>query len=102
MDAVINRIIEIEKQCAMEIEQAEDVSREKIEAHRRALLEKREREQARITSADGTRATQAIAALKKRTEEESLISGKNYESRFRDPVLAETVKEKIVAILLTE
>lgn len=102
MDAVITRIIEIEKQCAMEIEKASDVSSEKIEAHRRALLEKKEREQSRITAADDTRATQAIEALKKRTEAESLASGRDYESRFQDPALIETIKEKIVTILLTE
>ena len=102
MNAVITRIIEIEKQCTMEIQQAEDVCREKIEAHRRALMEKKERECARIIAADDTRVTQAIEALKKRTEAESLASGRDYESRFQDPALVEAIKEKIVAILLTE
>jgi hypothetical protein len=102
MDAVITRIIEIEKQCAMEIKQAEDLCREKIEAHKRDLKEKKGGEYARIMAAGDARATQAIEALKKQTESAFLAAGRDDESRFQDPALTKTIKEKILVILLTE
>lgn len=94
--------MEIEKQSSKEIEQAENVSQKKIEAHRRALMEKKEKECARIIAEYGAMVIQAIEALKKRKEAEFLASGKDYESRFQDPALVDAVKEKIFAILLTE
>jgi len=43
MDAVIKRIMEIEKQSAMEIERSEDACRKNIEVHKRALDQKKEK-----------------------------------------------------------
>jgi hypothetical protein len=100
MDAVITRIIEIEKQSAMDVERAEDACRRNIEAHRQTLEQKKESSHADIISAENTRLTQALEALKKRTEEASIVSGRDYESRFNNPKLVEAIKEKIVAILL--
>lgn len=102
MDAVITRIIEIEKQCAMEIKRAEDVSRERIEAHKRDLKEKREQEYARIRAAEDARASRAIEALKKQTEAAFSAACRNDESRFQDPAVTEAIQEKILTILLTE
>jgi hypothetical protein len=100
MDAVITRIIEIEKQSATDIERAEDSYQKNIEAHRRTLQEEKERAHAQIISAENTRLAQALSELNKQTEAASLVSSRDYENRFHDPVLVEAVKEKIVAILL--
>jgi hypothetical protein len=100
MDTVITRIIEIEKQSAMDIERAEDACQRNIEAHRQTLEQKKESSHADIISSENTRLTQALEALKKRTEEASIISGRDYESRFNNPALVEAIKKKIVAILL--
>ncbi len=100
MDTVITRIIEIEKQSAAEIERAEDAYRKNIEAHRRTLDEKKEREHAQTISNENARLNQTLRELNKHTEEASLASARDYEMRFHDQALVEAVKEKIVAILL--
>lgn len=100
MDAVITRIIEIEKRSAIDIERAEDAYHKNIEAHRRTLEEKKERAHAQIISIENERMTQTMSELNKRTEEASLASAREFESRFHDQVLVEAIKEKIVAILL--
>jgi len=100
MDAVITRIIEIERQSAMDIERAEDAYRKNIEAHRRTLEDEKERAHAQCISDENTRLTQTLNDLKKQTEEASLASAGEYEKRFQDPALIEAIKEKIVDILL--
>jgi hypothetical protein len=100
MDAVITRILETEKQSAMDIERAEEAYRKNIEVHRQTLEEEKKRAHTQIISTEDKRRTQAIQALNKQSEESSLASGRNYENRFQDPALVETVKERIVAILL--
>lgn len=100
MDAVMTRIIEIEKQSALDIKNAEEASRKKIEAHHLALEEEKGRAQADIVSTENNRWSQALLALKQQTEAASLNKGKDYESRFQNPALMNTVKEKIRDILL--
>jgi len=100
MDAVITRIIEIEKKSAMAIKRAEDACHKNIEAHRRTLEEEKERAHAQIISTENTRLTQTLSDLKRQTEEASLASAREYETRFQDPALIEAIKEKIVDILL--
>ena len=100
MDAVITRIIEIEKQSAKDIERAEDAYRKNIEAHRRTLEEKKERVHAQNISTENARLTQTLRELNKQTEEGSLASARDYEFRFHDHALVEAVKENIVVILL--
>jgi len=102
MDTVITRIIEIEKQSAMDVERAEDACQRNIEAHRQTLEQKKESSHSEIISSENTRLTQALEALKKRTEEASIISARDYESRFSNPALVEAIKKKIVAILLMQ
>ncbi|MBN1546428.1 MAG: hypothetical protein JW902_07205 [Syntrophaceae bacterium] len=102
MNTVINRIMEIEKQSAIDIAQAEDACRKNVEAHRRALDEEKERVQTNIIRSENDRLTQAVQALNKQIEEESLVAVKELERLFQDPVTVDALKEKIVAILLTE
>jgi hypothetical protein len=100
MDAVITRIIEIEKQSTLDIERAENDSLKNIEEHKRFLEEEKERTQASIISTENTRLTGAIRAFNKKTEETFLAVGKGFESRLQDTVTVGAVKEKIVDILL--
>ena len=48
METIITRIVEIEKQCTAEVEQAERESKERVEAHRQALEERKKKEFAAI------------------------------------------------------
>lgn len=101
MEAVITRILEIEKQSAMDIERAEEAYRKNVEVHRRALEEERERTQALIVEKENSRLTEALQALNRQTEKTSLAAHRDYERLFQDPATIDAVKEKIVAILLT-
>lgn len=100
MDALITRIIEIEKQSSLDIENAENNSLKNIEDHKRFLEEEKERTHASIISTENTRLAQAIRKFNKKNEETSLAVGRDYESRLHDSVIVDAVKEKIVAILL--
>lgn len=102
MDAVIARIIEIEKQSAINIERAEAAYHKNIEAHRNALGQKKEKAHAEIISAENTRCTEALEELKKQLKKASLTSEKDFESRFNDLALVDAIKKRIVAILLME
>ena len=101
MDDMITRIVEIEKQCADEVERAEQACREKIETHRQAAQEKKAGECARIVSEGGARLTQAIEEAKKKTEEESRAAQGDIERLYQDPSLNREIQEKVVSILLT-
>lgn len=97
---VIARIVETEKQSAMDIDRAEETCRVNIEAHRHALEEEKERTRNLIIQKENSRLAEALRALNERTKEASLAEGQEYESLFRDPAAVHAVKEKIVAVLL--
>jgi hypothetical protein len=98
MEAVIARIMKIEKQSAVDIERAEEACRKNIEVHRLALEKEKERAQTLIITKENTRSTEALRVLNKQAEETFLAECKDHDSLFHDPV--DAVKEKIVAILL--
>lgn len=100
MDTVITRVIEIERQSAMDIKRAEVAYHKNIEAHRRTLEEKKERAHAQIISTENARLTKNLQELNKQTEEKFLTSAREYENRFQDAALIDAVKEKIIATLL--
>lgn len=100
METVITRIMEIEKQSAMDIERAEEACRNRIEGHRRALEEEKERAHALIITKENTRLAEVLQALNKQTEEESRAAGEDHERLFQDPARVDAIKEKIAAILL--
>jgi hypothetical protein len=100
MDAVITRIIEIEKQSSLKVEQAEEACKRNIEAHRLTLEQKKESTHAEITSEENSRLIQALDALKKRTDEASAESVRDYERRFQNQALIDAIKKKIMEILL--
>ncbi len=100
MDEVITRIMEIEKQCASDVEQAEAEYLKKIKEYKNILEEKKTKEHARIISAESTRLTQAIEKTKKEIETASAAFKRDSENRFQDPLLKEAIKEEIISILL--
>jgi len=100
MDAVITRIIEIEKQSAMDIDRAEDAYRKNIEAHRHTLEEDKERAHTHIISTENTRLTQTFEEAKRQTEAASAALRRDSESLIQDPVLNEAIREDIISILL--
>jgi hypothetical protein len=100
MENVIARIVEIEKQCAQDIDQAEQEYSEKIEAHRRTLEEKKAIESARIVETGNARLEQALAEAKRQTEAAYSAASRDHERLYQDPALIEEIKEKITSILL--
>jgi hypothetical protein len=102
MDDVITRIVEIERQCSADVEQAQLEYGKKIEARKRILEEKKNEECARITLAENTRLTQTVEEAKKQTAAASAAFKKDDESRLQDQLLNEAIKEDIISILLME
>ena len=100
MENMISHIIEIEKQCAGEIEQAEQAYRQKIEAHKGAAREKKTGEYARIVSEDNDRLAQAIEEAEKKTEAEFRATQSDMERLYQDTLMDREIQEKIVSILL--
>ena len=100
MENVITRIVEIEKQCAGEVEKAEREYREKIEVHKSVIEGKKAKEFALIITAGNERLSQALEEAKRQTEAASLAASTVHEGLYRDSALNEAIKEKVVSILL--
>jgi len=100
MDEVITRIIEIERQCSHDIEQAELTYAKNIEIRKQLLEGKKTRELTQIVSTEDTRLTKAIEEAKRQTEATSATFRRDSESLFQNPVLKEAIKENIIAILV--
>ena len=100
METVITRIMEIEKQSAMDVKRAEEACRNRIEAHRQALEEEKEQAHALIITKENTRLAEVLQALNEKTEEESRAAGEDHERLYQDPTRVDAIKEKIAAILL--
>ena len=100
MDEVITRIIEIERQCSADVEQAGKECSKRIDSHRNLLQEKKTSQFAQIIAAENTRLLQSIEDAKKQTEAASAAFRRDSESLFQDPALNEAIKEDIISILL--
>lgn len=100
MDAVITRIMEIEKRSAADVERAKEAYEKNIEAHRRALEEEKEREQLLIIARENDRLTEDLWKLNEQVDAAYLAARKDYESLFQDPARVDAIKEKCVDILL--
>ncbi len=101
MDDVITRIVEIEKQCSADVEQARLEYGKTIEAHKRVLEEKKTKERALIISMENTRLTQAVEDAKTEIEAASAAVRRDSDRLFEDHVLKGAIKEDIISILLT-
>ena len=100
MDEVITRIVEIEKQCSADVEQAEIQYQKRIETHKRILEERKNKERTQIISTENTRLIKAVEEAKILTEATSAALRRDCDSLFLDPALNEAIKEDIISILL--
>ena len=101
MADVITRIVEIEKQCAEEIEKAERDSKKMIEQYRLSLDKKKEKEFAAIISEGKERLAQAVKEADEQTRAEFVAADRENERFVQDPDLKQEIKEKIISILLS-
>ena len=101
MADVITRIVEIEKQCAEEIEKAQRDYKTTIDAYRLRLDERKEKEFAAIVSAGDEKLAQAIKEAGEQTRAEFIAADRENERLVQDPALKEEIKERIVSILLS-
>lgn len=97
---MITRIVEIEKQCADQVEKAEQAYREKIEAYRGAVEKRKAAECARIVSEGDDRLARTIEEAEKEAEVELQAARDDIERLYQDPSLDREIQEKIVSILL--
>lgn len=100
MDEVIARIVEIERQCSAQVEQARLEYTENIKNHKRILEEKKNGEFARIISDEKARLTKAVEEAKKQNALDYATLRQDNERVFQDKSLQEAVKEDIMSILL--
>lgn len=99
-DNVIARIIDVEKECAEEVEKAELEYRQNIEAHKKVLEEKKAREFDLIIAAGKEKLTETIDTAKKQADIEFTALQQESEGLYKDRALNETIKEKVLSILL--
>lgn len=76
METVITRIMEIEKQSAMEIEQAEQTFKKNMEALQLELEEQKRQLQEQILTKENLRQTTALQELDRKLEKASLAAAK--------------------------
>jgi len=101
MDDMITRIVEIEKQCADEVEKAKQAYRKRIEEYKETVQEKKTRECTRIVSKSDTRLARAIEEAENKTKAEFRAAEGDIERLYQDPLLNREIQEKVVSILLT-
>jgi len=102
MDNTITRIMEIEKQCADEIESAERASRQTIEKHRKAVEKRKTEENARIADKNEARLKETVTEEQKKIEAAFHEAEGDLEALSRDSSLKREIQERIVSILLTD
>lgn len=100
MGDMIARIVEVERQCADEVEKAERAWREKIETHRKTIEERKSRECARIVSEGEARLKEAVEEEKNKGEAALQMARGDIERLYRDPSLDRELQERIISILL--
>jgi protein-tyrosine-phosphatase len=101
MDTVMTRVLEVEKECAGAVEKAEQESRQKIEAYKKAIEEKKAREFDLIITAGNEKRTEALNRAKKQAEADFITLRRDSEKLYQDPALTDAIKETILSILLT-
>jgi protein-tyrosine-phosphatase len=100
MDTVMTRVLEVEKECAGAVEKAEQEYRQKIEAYKKAIEEKKTREFDLIIAAGNEKLKEALERAKKQAETEFIALQKDSERFYQDPALTDAIKEMILSILL--
>ena len=100
MDEVITRIVEIEQQCSADVEKVQLEYQNRIEAHKKLLEDKKNKERDQILSTENIKLTKAVEEAKRKIKVDSAAFEKDNEVLFQDPVLNERIKEDIISILL--
>lgn len=100
MDEVITRIVEIEKQCSADVEQAEKESAERIEEHQRACEAQKDDKRAQIISTENSRRTRTINEARQKAEDAAANFRQESLRLFADPRLQAKIKSEIITILL--
>jgi len=100
MENMITRIVEIEKQCAQEIASAEQEYKKNIENHKRSLEDKKAQAFNTIAVEANTRLERLIEAEKSKAQAETLTAEDSLGRLSKDVSTLETIKERIVSILL--
>jgi len=101
METAITKILEVEKECAEKIEKAEGEYRQKIEAHKKELQEKKLREFDLIITAGNEKLQEALDSAKEQAESAFITLRRDSEKLYQDPALTDTIKETVLSILLT-
>lgn len=102
MDALIARIVEIEKKSAAGVRVAESQYDERIDALRRSLDEEMTRKREQILSEANSRFAAAVEQAKKLADADTALMKSESERFFQNPALIEEIKEAIISILLEE
>lgn len=100
MDAVVTRIIEIERRCAAAVEQAEQDSARRIDERKRVLEEEKAAMRKQILAAENSRQIQTIEEAKRKVAAALTALKSERESLFQTPSLNEAVREDMLSILL--
>jgi DNA anti-recombination protein RmuC len=99
---MVARIVEVERQCAQELEKAEADSRKAVEEHRKSLEDEKNREFERIAADADGRLQKAVDEANRAMEEE-LESTRNRQRHFlNDPDVTGEIEERILSILLAD
>lgn len=100
MEEVVARIVEVERQSAAGVEQAEQASRERIEAHQRLLAEKKEHAVQEIVAENQARVEKALSEARARIDDDNRQFGREQERLLQDPARLSEIKAAIVELLL--
>lgn len=100
MENVITRIVEIEKQCAQDIANAEHEFKKRIENHKRTLEEKKEQTFNDIAAESNARLARVLEEAKRKTQADSLAAKDSFDRLYQDSSLRDAIKDKIISILL--
>lgn len=101
-ESMVARIVEVERQCAEEIEKAEADSRKAIEERRKSLEAMKTREFGRIAADADDRRKKAVDEADRATEEELEATRSKLDAFLKDPDIAREIEERIVSILLAD
>lgn len=95
-------IVEIEKQCATEIEKAEADSKSAIEAHRKALEEKKVREFDLIAAEAQEKLQKAVEESKRASEEKLEYVRNDLKIFLENQDINREIEERIVSTILSD
>ena len=100
MEDLIARVVGVERLCAEAVSKAEKDVEERLAAHALILAERRTSEFAAITAAASEKLARSIESAWRQVAEDLAAVRKSNELIGQDKSLHETIKQKIVTMLL--